>query len=217
MYNDELYHHGIKGQKWGVRHYQNEDGSLKPAGEGRYNGEPRSLSGNLHRLKARGHQAQYKVLRKLHVKTAARAHQILAERHMKKATKADEALLQKQHNKAEFKANKERLKNVDPDLAKNTVTKRVAYDYHNMSNREFMGKYKTSKGTFAKRYAKTNGDTYGSGLGKAARIARATAKTKGGQRRAAKRLTKDILYSEYGGRVGYNEAERQYRNSRKKR
>ena len=31
----ELYHHGIKGQRWGVRCYQNEDGSLKPAGKER--------------------------------------------------------------------------------------------------------------------------------------------------------------------------------------
>lgn len=33
---DELYHHGIKGQKWGRRRYQNKDGSLTPEGRKRY-------------------------------------------------------------------------------------------------------------------------------------------------------------------------------------
>lgn len=32
----ELYHHGIKGQKWGVRRFQNEDGSLTDVGKKRY-------------------------------------------------------------------------------------------------------------------------------------------------------------------------------------
>ena len=35
-YGDTLYHHGIKGQKWGVRQYQNEDGSLTAAGRIHY-------------------------------------------------------------------------------------------------------------------------------------------------------------------------------------
>lgn len=33
---NELKHHGIKGQKWGLRRYQNEDGSLTEAGKSRY-------------------------------------------------------------------------------------------------------------------------------------------------------------------------------------
>lgn len=33
---DELYHHGVKGQKWGIRRYQYADGSLTPAGKKRY-------------------------------------------------------------------------------------------------------------------------------------------------------------------------------------
>ncbi len=33
----ELYHYGIKGQKWGIRRYQYADGSLTPAGHKRYN------------------------------------------------------------------------------------------------------------------------------------------------------------------------------------
>ena len=35
-YNNELYHHGIKGMRWGVRRYQNKDGTLTPEGKIRY-------------------------------------------------------------------------------------------------------------------------------------------------------------------------------------
>lgn len=31
--NGELYHYGVKGMKWGVRRYQNKDGSLTPEGK----------------------------------------------------------------------------------------------------------------------------------------------------------------------------------------
>lgn len=35
-YSNELYHHGIKGMKWGIRRYQNPDGTLTAAGRARY-------------------------------------------------------------------------------------------------------------------------------------------------------------------------------------
>lgn len=35
--NNYIYHHGIKGQRWGVRRFQNEDGSLTSSGKARYN------------------------------------------------------------------------------------------------------------------------------------------------------------------------------------
>ena len=174
MYNTELYHHGIKGQRWGVRRFQNEDGTLTPAGQKRLsiNDRKRQKSSN------------------------------------------DQAIM-------------ERLKNVDPELAKNKVTKRVAYDYHELSERMFKLKYKTSKKVFAKRYVKTKGDTYGSGLKKAGAVVAGaqllpnlrytdssgnTYRFDMGKRAARRYLAQDVLYSEIGGRMFYNNAEKRYYN-----
>ena len=34
--SNNLQHAGVKGMKWGIRRYQNKDGSLTPAGKKRY-------------------------------------------------------------------------------------------------------------------------------------------------------------------------------------
>lgn len=48
MGENTLYHWGIKGMKWGVRRYQNKDGTLTPAGKKRYD---RDVRENLSRKK----------------------------------------------------------------------------------------------------------------------------------------------------------------------
>lgn len=42
--DDTLEHHGIKGQKWGVRRFQNVDGSLTPRGKRKYYGDSDSYT-----------------------------------------------------------------------------------------------------------------------------------------------------------------------------
>lgn len=41
-----LMHHGIKGMKWGVRRYQNDDGTLTAAGKARY-GDSKTYTGDI--------------------------------------------------------------------------------------------------------------------------------------------------------------------------
>lgn len=47
---NELYHHGILGQRWGIRRYQNEDGSLTSLGKKRYGDvDSKNLSSTLNK------------------------------------------------------------------------------------------------------------------------------------------------------------------------
>lgn len=95
---DELYHHGIKGQKWGRRRYQNADGSLTPAGKQRYGSKE-----NFEKQYPEDRKAATKAVKKVSDKgaeVARSAREIEAERTKKRQSKADKALEKAAREKA---------------------------------------------------------------------------------------------------------------------
>ena len=59
VHTNELYHHGIKGMKWGVRRYQNKDGSLTAAGMKRISKQYKQNAQVVSKRLAKGYQDMY--------------------------------------------------------------------------------------------------------------------------------------------------------------
>lgn len=148
---------------------------------------------NAFSAKAAGHKVLAKVY-EINEKTYAKSNKTLSS--MNKSAKNDQlkkaeaaqkqanekhkikeqaAKVKKEEKEKAVKAKKEEkarkiqaYKDVDPSVAKNKQTRRVAYDYHNLTDYEFKRKYPGGKKKFAKRYLKTKGDTFSLGVKKAA-------------------------------------------------
>lgn len=82
-----LEHHGILGMKWGVRRFQNKDGSLTSAGKKRKD----SLKGTAHRALAKVYELNERAYNKLGNKTLASMNKAAKNQQLKKAQEADES------------------------------------------------------------------------------------------------------------------------------
>lgn len=91
---NELTHHGIRGQKWGVRRFQNKDGSLTNAGKKRYDNDNNDLATK---------KAAYKTAKKEYNKSFDKAYNraIAAWSPIKKHREANDARWEDAINKAD--------------------------------------------------------------------------------------------------------------------
>ena len=120
MNNAELFHTGVKGMKWGVRRYQNKDGSLTPLGKKRYAKELAKLEAEKKRI----HQQELtaKKLKKLED-----MRKDLDER--KKALKPDDAPEPAKQQKAQHAPQKQKLS----ELSNEEIQAKI--DRMNLENR----------------------------------------------------------------------------------
>lgn len=103
VFDDELYHHGIQGQKWGERRFQNEDGSWTAEGRERYG------KGDDERAKAK---AAFKTEKyKMYLKSKEEKHRIKLQMKNERFARKEMAKLNKQQEKFDKKKDDVSLKN----------------------------------------------------------------------------------------------------------
>ena len=91
LLTNELYHHGIKGQKWGVRRFQYADGTLTPAGQKRYNSGQNGKNIGSMKIKEFVNSVRTQVTGiPSEAQNKARAEKYLAEKNAKKKNKLDD-------------------------------------------------------------------------------------------------------------------------------
>ncbi len=148
---NELYHWGIKGMKWGVRRYQNPDGTLTSAGKKRYDQEVSKLKAEQKIVKNK--QATKAKFEKLEAKKRELEQQ-------KEDLKGESKATQVKQKVADHKAHKPK-KNAkemsDEELNKAIERMRLEKTYNQLMSE--LNPEKTSKGaSFVKRVVEKSGE-----------------------------------------------------------
>lgn len=157
---EDLMHHGIKGMKWGVRRWQNSDGSFNEAGKKRYFSEGsgenyRSVGGTARRALAKVYDINERYYSKHGNQAMASANKAVKDKLLAKADAADRAKSVKKEVKAEKKAIK-----ADERSAKKATSLAKIYElnekvYTKLGNRTMASMNKAAKQTALKRAAES--------------------------------------------------------------
>lgn len=151
-----LMHHGVKGQKWGIRKWQNEDGTLTEAGKRRYRlGGTRQFNDDLY------NHAKHKLMKSKGVEPNAK---FLGEGNLvgfKKVKKFDKAMKKDMFNKGLQDSYERKIfgkKYYDVQSYTNNVVMNMASeDYHRLRD---IGSEEVKKLTKNPIYVKTNYEVY---------------------------------------------------------
>ena len=172
-WRDELYHHGIKGMKWGVRHPRNEDGIITGAGAAlakkqkkaerkakRYKGEAalsQKFASSIQR-DADAHGAKARATRNIVKKAGHRAAQ-LWDINAAETWRYDARRMTKKSAKQQLKADRLKAKKAMQDWgAKANARYEKDYDYRNLIGDDAeraVDNYNAARAAAKKRYRQT--------------------------------------------------------------
>lgn len=149
-----LCHHGIKGQKWGVRRFQKKDGSLTPAGKKRYM-EPQKGDGYFVKKAKKNYDlmTDEEFYKKYKITKKHFANRMSQNKSDRAVTDAAATILQEEKNRSEI---------LEKGYTKNAQKALKKYEKYDAKDSEYFKKYiESEKGSKLEAKYEKKWDKYG--------------------------------------------------------